>query len=184
MQQISAMPSHRLTAHSQQDSSPWDHSAVPMAPAPSFRGHQWTHSPVRGMKACSLACLCGSHSVQTVTGWLAHSPTASNDSPIPVDGHGHGVSPLRFSCTPRCRLVRLALLLLSPSSSSLLSFVLPSSMWIRTFLLSIQGVLPVFTWSSVRTAASLDVVDASVERGVPHSHLPLRHLVHPHLYMY
>ena len=68
-------PSHpvRLTPHGQQDSSPWDHSAVPMAPAPSFRGHQWTHSPVRGMKACSLACLCRSHCIQTVTGWLAHS---------------------------------------------------------------------------------------------------------------
>ena len=92
-------PSHpiQLTPHGQQESSPWDHSAVPMAPALSFCGHQWTHSPVRGMKACSLACLCGSHSVQTVTGWLAYSPTASNDSPIPVDGHGGGISPLRFS---------------------------------------------------------------------------------------
>ena len=57
----------RLTPHSQQESSPWDHSAIPMAPAPSFRGHQWTYNPVRGMKGCSMACLCGSHSVQTVT---------------------------------------------------------------------------------------------------------------------
>jgi len=79
----------------------------------------------------------------------------------------------------RCRLVPLALLLLSPSSLPLLSFVLPSSVWIRMFLLSSQGVLPGFTWSSVRTAASLDVLDASVERGVPYFHLPLRHLVHP-----
>ena len=85
-----------------------------------------------------------------------------------------GIFSLCFSSlSPRCRLVPLALLLLSPSSLSLLSFVLPSSAWIRMFLLSSQGVLPGFTWSSVRTAASLDVLDASVERGVPHFHLPL-----------
>ena len=36
-----------------------------------------------------------------------------------------------------------------------------------------------YSWSSVRTAVSLDVLDASVERGVPHFHLSLRHLVHP-----
>ena len=91
-----------------------------------------------------------------------------------------GISPLRFSSIiPGCRLVPLALLLLSPSSLSILSIALTSSIWIRIFLLSNQGVLPVFTWSSVRTAASLDVLDASVERGVPHFHLPLHHLVHP-----
>ena len=101
-----------------------------------------------------------------------------------------GISPLRISSlTPRCRLVPLALLLLSPSSLSLLSFVLLSSVWIRIFHLSSQGVLPVFTWSSVRTAASLEVLDekkkkkkqkkrnkevrdASVERGVPTSTYP------------
>ena len=62
-------PSHpiRLTPHGQQESSLWDHSTVPMAPAPSFRGLQWTYNPVRGMRGCSMACLCGSHSVQTVT---------------------------------------------------------------------------------------------------------------------
>ena len=83
-------PSHpiQLTPQGQQDSSPWDHSAVPMAPALSFRGHQWTHSPVRGMKSCSLACLCGSHSVQTVTGWLAHSQQLQMTPPIPVDAYG------------------------------------------------------------------------------------------------
>ncbi|XP_005223792.2 placental prolactin-related protein 3 isoform X1 [Bos taurus] len=50
MQQISSIPSHPiwLTPHGQQESSPWDHSAIPMAPAPSFRGHQWTYNPVRG----------------------------------------------------------------------------------------------------------------------------------------
>ena len=84
-----------------------------------------------------------------------------------------GISLLCFSSlSPRCRLVPLALLLLSPSSLSLLSFVQLSSVWIQIFLLSSQGVLPVFTWSSVRTAASLDVPDASVERGVPTSSYP------------
>ena len=52
-------PSHpiRLIPHGQQESSPWDHSAIPMAPAPSFRGHQWTYNPVQGMNSCSMACL-------------------------------------------------------------------------------------------------------------------------------
>ena len=73
---------------------------------------------------------------------------------------------------------------LSPSSLSLLSFVLPSSVWIRIFLLRAHGVPPVLAWSSVRTAASLDVPDASMERGEPHFHPPLCHLVHPHLCPY
>ena len=178
-------PSHpiRLTPHGQQASSPWDHSTVPMAPAPSFRGHQWTYNPIRGMRGCSMACLCGSHSVQTVT-LVSSLPKLQMTPPSQWMGMDVGISPLRFSSlSPRCRQVPLALLLLSPSSLSLLSFVLPSSAWIRMFLLSSQGVLPGFTWSSVRTAASLDVLDASVERGVPHFHLPLRHLVHPHLCM-
>ena len=83
-----------------------------------------------------------------------------------------GISPLHFSSLiPRCRLVPLALLL-SPSSLSLLSFVLLSSVWIQIFLLSSQGVLPVFTWSSVRTAASLDILDAWVEMVYPISISP------------
>ena len=65
-----------------------------------------------------------------------------------------------------------------PFLLSLHPFLLRSSIQIRIFLLSTQGVLPVFTWSSVRTAAILDILDASVERGVPHFHLPLHHLVH------
>nr|XP_020770640.1 placental prolactin-related protein 3-like [Odocoileus virginianus texanus] len=50
-------PSHpiRLTPQGQQKSSPWDHSTIPMAPAPSFRGHQWTYNPVRG--SCLLLLL-------------------------------------------------------------------------------------------------------------------------------
>ena len=48
-------PSHpiRLTPRGQQRSSPWDHSTIPMAPAPSFHGHQWTSNPVQGMKAAA-----------------------------------------------------------------------------------------------------------------------------------
>ena len=111
---------------------------------------------------------------------ISSHPTASNDFPIPVDGHGCGdLSPELQLPHPRCRLVPRALLLLSPSSLSLLSFVLLSSVWMRIFLLSSQGFLPVFTWPSVRTAASLDFLDASVEQGVPHFCLPLHHLVHP-----
>ena len=96
----------RLTPHGQQESSSWDHSAIPMAPAPSFRGHQWTYNPVQGMKRCSMACLCGSHSVQTVTDLLAHSPTASNASPVPVDSHGCGdLSPVLQPLHPQVQAV-------------------------------------------------------------------------------
>ena len=84
-----------------------------------------------------------------------------------------GISPLCFSSlTPRCRLVPRALLFFSPCSSSLLSFVLPSSVWIQIFLLSIQGILPVFTWSSVRIAMSLNFLDASWREVYPTSTYP------------
>ena len=84
-----------------------------------------------------------------------------------------GISPVRFSSSSlRCRLVPLSLLLLSPSSLSHFSFVLLNSIWTRIFLLSSQGVLPVFTWSSVRTAVSLDVLDAWVEMVYPTSTYP------------
>ena len=84
-----------------------------------------------------------------------------------------GIPPWCFSSfSPRCRLDPLALLLLFPSSLSLLSFVLLSSVWIWIFLLSSQGVLPVLTWSSVRTAVSFDVLDAWVEMVYPTSTYP------------
>ena len=84
-----------------------------------------------------------------------------------------GISPLCFSSiSPRCRLVPLALLLISPSFLSLLSFVLPSSIWIRIFLLSSQRVLPVFTCSSVRPAASLDVLMHRLREVYPTSSYP------------
>ena len=168
------LPSHpiRLTPHGQQESSPWDHSAIPMAPAPSFRGHQWTYNPVQGMNSCSMACL-----------WFS----------LCSDCHRLVSSlPNCFKCLPRpsgwpwtwgslpCTS--------APSSpgagwSHLLSFFplppcpfFPLSYWV------LYGSR--YSWSSVRTAASLDVLDASVERGVPHFHVPLHHLVHPYLCMY
>ena len=65
-----------------------------------------------------------------------------------MDGHGRGdLSPELQLPHPLVQAGRLGLLLLSPSSLSLLSFVLPSSVWIRIFLLSAQGVPPVLTWS-------------------------------------
>ena len=78
--------------------------------------------------------------------------------PVTVDGHGCGdLSPALQLPHPQVQSGPLALLLLSPSSLSVLSFTLPSSVWIRIFLLSSQGVPPVLTWSSVGTAASLDI---------------------------
>ena len=90
MQQISSIPSHPADSARSTGLLTLRAFCNPMAPAPSFHGHQWTYNPVRGMKACSMACLCSSHSVQIVTGELVHSPTASNDSPITVDSHGGG----------------------------------------------------------------------------------------------
>ena len=84
-----------------------------------------------------------------------------------------GIPPWCFSSfSPRCRLDPLALLLLFPSSLSLLSFVLLSSVWIWIFLLSSQGVLPVFPWSSVRISPSLDILDASWREVYPTSTYP------------
>ena len=103
-------PSHpiRLTPHGQQRSSPWDHSTIPMAPAPSFHGHQWTSNPVQGMKAAA---------------WLVYVVLTpfrlsqiSEFTPQPLQMHPRslwtamdaGISPLRFSfLTPRCSLVPL-----------------------------------------------------------------------------
>ena len=156
-----------------------------MAPAPSFRGHQWTYNSVRGMKAAAwlvyvVLTLFRLSQISEFTLQLLQMRPSSQWMAMDA-----GISPLSFSSLiPRCRLDPLALLLLFPSSLSLLSFVLLSSVWIWIFLLSSQGVLPVFPWSSVRTAASLDVLDALVERGILHFHLPLRHLVLPHLCMY
>ncbi|XP_065768254.1 placental prolactin-related protein 3-like [Muntiacus reevesi] len=50
-------PSHPiwLTPQGQQESSPRDHSAIPVSPAPSYRGHQWTYNPVQG--SCLLLLL-------------------------------------------------------------------------------------------------------------------------------
>ena len=174
----------RLTPHSQQESSPWDHSAIPMAPAPSFCGHQWTYNPVRGMKGCSMACLCGSHSIQTVT--LVNSlPNSFTCLPHP-SGWPWTQGSLPCASAPSLPGAGWFHLLCSFFSLPPCPFF-PLSYWVlygSRYSFSSQGVLPVFTWSSVRTAASLDVLDASVERGVPHFHLPLRHLVHRHLCMY
>ncbi|XDC65800.1 hypothetical protein R6Z07M_016982 [Ovis aries] len=56
MQQIFSIPCHQ--ADSPQSTgvlTPWNHSAIPMAPAPSFHGHLWTYNPVRG--SCLLLLL-------------------------------------------------------------------------------------------------------------------------------
>ena len=75
-----------------------------------------------------------------------------------MDGHGRGdLSPELQLLLPGVQAGSACSPPLSPSSLSLLSFVLPSSVWIRIFLLSSQGVPPVLTWSSVGTAASLDI---------------------------
>ena len=163
MQQISSIPSHladfpRATGvltlgsfrnpHGSSSQLPW--TPVDLQPCPRYESQQ------NGLSIWFSLC-SDSHRL------ISSHPAASNDSPIQVDGRGCGDrSPELQLPLPRCRLVPLALLLLSPSSLSLLSFVLPSTVWIPIFLLSSQGFLPVFTWSSVRTAASLDFLDASV----------------------
>ena len=179
-------PSHpiRLTPRGQQRSSPWDHSTIPMAPAPSFHGHQWTSNPVQGMKAAAWLVYVvltpfRLSQISEFTPQLLQMPPPSQWMAMDA-----GISPYFFSpLTPWCRLVPLALLLLSPSSLSLFSFVLLSSVWIWIFLLSSHGVLPIFM-VFCENCWILDVPDASVETGVPHFHLPLHHLTHPYLCMY
>ena len=186
MQQISSIPSH-------QADSPWSTGVLTLGSFCNPYGLQLPASMgTSGLTILSEVWKAAAWLVYVVLTpfWLSQfseftSQQLQMTPPSQWMAIDVGISPLCFSSLiPRCRPVPLALLLLSPSSLSLLSFVLPSSIWIQRFLLSSQGVLPVFTWSSVRTAASLDVLDASVERGVPHFHLPLRHLVHPHLCMY
>ena len=172
-----------LTPHSQQESSPWDHSTISMAPAPSFHGHQWTYKPVQGMNDAAwlvyvVLPLFRLSQISDFTPQKLQMPPPSQWMAMDA-----GISPLCFSSfSPRCKLLPLALLLLSLSSLFLLSFVLLSSVWIWIFLLSSHGVLPIFM-VFCENCWILDVPDASVETGVPHFHLPLRHLVHPHLYM-
>ena len=176
-------PSHpiRLTPHSQQESSPWDHSANPWLQLPASVDTSGFTTLSKVWKAAAwlvyvVLTVFRLSQISEFTPQLLQMPPPSQWMAMDA-----GISPLCFSSlTPWCRLVPLALLLLSPSFLSLLPFFLPSSVWIRIFLLSSQEVLPVFTWSSVGTAESLDVLDASVERG----HTPLRHLVHPYLCMY
>ena len=66
----------------------------------------------------------------------------------------------------------------SLSSFSLLSFILLSCAWNHIFFSSGQGLLPVFSWYSVRNAAICRcILDASMERDVLHIHQILCHLV-------
>ncbi|XP_065768255.1 placental prolactin-related protein 3-like [Muntiacus reevesi] len=97
-------PSHpiRLTAHGQQESLPWDHSAIPMALAPSFHGNQWTYNPVRGMKGSIMACLCGSHYVQTVTALGARSPRSGHQQGEVLDKKYSQSKPEYINSTNDC----------------------------------------------------------------------------------
>ena len=162
-----------LTPHSQQESSTWDHSTIPMAPAPSFHGHQWTYKPVQGMNDAAwlvyvVLPLFRLSQISDFTPQKLQMPPPSQWMAMDA-----GISPLCFSSfSPRCKLLPLALLLLSLSSLFLLSFVLLSSVWIWIFLLSSQGVLPVFPWSSVRISPSLDILDASWREVYPTSTYP------------
>ena len=99
-----------LTPHSQQESSTWDHSTIPMAPAPSFRGHQWTYNSVRGMKAAAwlvyvVLTLFRLSQISEFTLQLLQMRPSSQWMAMDA-----GISPLSFSSLiPRCRLVPCSL---------------------------------------------------------------------------
>ena len=118
----------------------------PHASAPICYAFRWVCVPVWDTCTCSMDCLCGSYSIQSVTGKLFHFLTASNAS----------LCPKRFSqmrgCHPWVRP--------SPAHSSLLvpSFLcLIKSCINHIFPSSCQGLLPVLSWFSARSSASENV---------------------------
>ena len=79
-----------------------------MAPAPSFRGHQWTYNSVRGMKAAAwlvyvVLTLFRLSQISEFTPQLLQMRPSSQWMAMDA-----GISPLSFSSlTPWCRLVAL-----------------------------------------------------------------------------
>ena len=118
-------PSHplRLSPHSQQQSSPWVFSPIPMFQL-SAHVHRHTHVPVWGAQGCGTDHLCRSHSVLSAprpaispsSDSLRCSPSVPTDFPV-----GEGASPdvgtspllqLLLRCTDP---ILLALLFFFPS---------------------------------------------------------------------
>ena len=179
VQQISSIPSNPAD-------SPWSTGVLTLG---SFRSPHGPSSQLPWTPVDSQACPRYESLQPGLSVWFSlrsdgHRLVSSLPNSFKWLPHSSG-RPWRGDLSPALQLLSPRLvpcaLLLSPSFLSLLSFVLLSSVWIWIFHLSSQGVLPVFTWSSVRTAASLevldekkkrkkkrkkDVLDASVERGV------------------
>ena len=124
--------------HNSNSQSPW--TPVDLPPYPGY-ARLWR------------ACLCGSYSIQTTTNQLLYSPTASDASLCPNRlPRMWGSLPCFCSPTPRTGQ--------SHSLSSSFPFFTSSFQaveWIHIFLSSGQGILPLFSWYSVRNAASINI---------------------------
>lgn len=118
----------------------------PYAPASSHGVYGGSCIPVWGMQVCDIDCLCGSHTIQTITDQLLHSLLLSNASPLSQTiALVWGISLLlQFLHSPEAGPVCTF-----SCSFPLPSFILLSFAWVSIFFSSGQGLLPALSWCSV-----------------------------------
>ena len=115
------------------------------------------------MEVHGMDCPHNSHSIQTVTDQRLHSPTPASAQ----------LSALVWGSQPCTRC----------SSGSAHCPLFPSLLCPIELCVDLditfhgQGLLPAFSWCSVRSSSPKDVPDASMERDVLHVHLLLLQLV-------
>ena len=161
--QISSPRPFSLSPCSQQKFSPQVCSPIPtlQLSAHSGHAHQWIHVPVWGTQGHGTDCLCSSHSVPSATDRPFHPPLTASDVSLLsqlisllVMGFPWMREPLLcFSSPPGLQVPSCFL----SSSFSLLPSILPCYAGIFIVLSSVQGLLLVFSWCSVRIVPSVDV---------------------------
>jgi len=129
----------RLSPQSQQQSLPQDYSPIPMVQLPAAMHN----SGLASLSGIHTDCLCDSHSIQTITDHLLHSPQQPQIFPFCFNQLPRmwGSLSYFFSPTTGCRLVLLTLLLFP-------SFLHPTKLCMEPYIL--------FQWSG--TPASIQLV--------------------------